>query len=155
MRRLVRRTGDGGRGSTRDPTVTEESYATICYSNNNYMRYALAVVVLSISLYFLITVRSALPSSLSLLLTTLPQPSALSTMGGLDVGATAPDFTLPGAWGDVNLDSVLVRGRREAAHSSTCRSLTIPHQAEHKYAVIFFYPGDFTPGCSMQVRRDP
>ena len=48
-------------------------------------------------------------------------------MAGLEVGAAAPDFTLPGISGDERRDYTLSEFRGQKV-------------------VIAFYPGDFTPG---------
>jgi peroxiredoxin Q/BCP len=53
-------------------------------------------------------------------------------MAGIEVGAAAPDFTLPGIQG------------------TTRRSYTLSEYRGQK-VMLAFYPGDFTPGCTRQL----
>ncbi len=69
-----------------------------------------------------------------ILLATLNFPSAAAAMGGMQplLNQPAPEFSLPTNTGDGNVSLADYRG---------------------KWVVAYFYPKDFTSGCTLEARR--
>ncbi len=68
------------------------------------------------------------------LLATLGAPMSATALGGVQppIGQMAPDFTLPTNTGDGAVSLADYRG---------------------KWVVVYFYPKDFTSGCTLEARR--
>lgn len=73
-------------------------------------------------------------STLFLLSAVIAIPSATLALGGPqpDLQQLAPDFTLPTNTGDGSISLEDYRGQ---------------------WVVVYFYPKDFTPGCTLEARR--
>jgi thioredoxin-dependent peroxiredoxin len=77
---------------------------------------------------------SLLAAGLALVILLIPVPAAQALLGGPlpPQGQPAPEFTLPTNTGSGSISLTDYRG---------------------KWVVVYFYPKDFTPGCTLEARR--